>query len=224
MANKSYFNYIPDFDHVSRLPKAQSISDYIRVKNLFKRTKLAENVFNDLTYFTKYQIIGDERPDNIAYKIYGDSNLDWMILLANNVTNLQNEWPLEPNAFYKFLISKYGSEEKLQGVHHYITEEVKSSTGKIIIPKGLEVNEDFSVTYYDPGFGGERVATSITGPVTNQEYEEKIYDDKRNINVIKPKFLGLILEEMKRVMKYKPGSTQFVSKDVVRGENIRIYE
>tara|TARA_B100001996_G_scaffold369536_1_gene343044 strand:+ start:730 stop:1404 length:675 start_codon:yes stop_codon:yes gene_type:complete len=224
MANKSYFNYIPDFDYVSRLPKAQSISDYLRVKNLFKRTKIADTIFNDLTYFTKYQIIGDERPDNIAYKIYGDSNLDWMVMLANNITNLQNEWPLEPNAFYKFLISKYGSEEKLQGVHHYITEEVKSSTGKLIVPKGLEVNEDFSVTYYDPGFGGERVATSITGPVTNQEYEEKIYDDKRNINVIKPKFIGLILEEMKRVMKYKPGSTQFVSKEVVRGENIRIYE
>ena len=135
MANKSYFNYIPDFDYVSMLPKAQSISDYLRVKNLFKRTKIANTIFNDITYFTKYQIIGDERPDNIAYKIYGDSNLDWMILLANNVTNLQNEWPLEPNAFYKFLISKYGSEEKLQGVHHYITEEVITSTGKIIVPK-----------------------------------------------------------------------------------------
>ncbi len=224
MANKSYFSYIPDFDYVGRLPKAQSISEYIRVKNLFKRTKIAETIFNDITYFTKYQIIGDERPDNIAYKIYGNSNLDWIIMLSNNVTNLQSEWPLETNAFYKFLINKYGSEAKLQDVHHYETQEVKSSTDKIIVPKGLEVNEDFSVTYYDPGFGGERVATSITGPVTNQEYEEKIQDEKRNISVIKPKFLGLIIEEMKKVMKYKPGSTQYVSPTVVKGENIRIYE
>ena len=107
MAKKSYFNFIPDFDYVSRLPKSQSISDYLRVKNLFKRTKISQTIFQDLTYFTKYQIIADERPDNIAFKIYGDSNLDWMIMLANNITNLQDEWPLEETAFYKFLTNCY---------------------------------------------------------------------------------------------------------------------
>ena len=49
---KKYFRYIPDFDYVSRLSKAQNISDYIRVKNLFKRTKISEQVFSDLTFFT----------------------------------------------------------------------------------------------------------------------------------------------------------------------------
>ena len=56
---KKYFRYLPDFDYVSRLPKAQNISDYIRVKNLFKRTKISEQIFNDLTFFTKYQVISD---------------------------------------------------------------------------------------------------------------------------------------------------------------------
>ena len=32
----NYFNLVPDFDYVSRLPNAK-ISDYIRVKNLYKR-------------------------------------------------------------------------------------------------------------------------------------------------------------------------------------------
>ena len=66
----SYFRGIPDFDYVSRLPDAK-ISDYIPVKNLFKRGKLREDIFGSLQYFTKYKIIGDERPDNVAYKIYG---------------------------------------------------------------------------------------------------------------------------------------------------------
>ena len=91
---KKYFRYIPDFDYVSRLSKAQNISDYIRVKNLFKRTKISEEIFSDLTFFSKYQIITDERPDNVAFKVYGDSNLDWMIMLANNIINVQQEWPL----------------------------------------------------------------------------------------------------------------------------------
>ena len=222
---KKYFRYIPDFDYVSRLSKAQNISDYIRVKNLFKRTRISEQVFNDLTYFTKYQVISDERPDNVAFKIYGDSNLDWLILLANNIINLQQEWPLEHKSYYEFLISKYGSDAGIQGIHHYETQEIKNSIGKVIVPKGLEVPSDFSVTFFDTGISQEvTVSTNIVTEITNQVYEDKINDEKRNISIIKPRFVGLIIEEIERLMKYQKGSTQYVSKDVVRGENIRIYE
>ena len=221
---KNYFQYIPDFDYVSRLPKAQSISDYLRVKNLFKRTKIAQTVFDDLTYFTKYQIIADERPDNIAYKIYGDSNLDWMVMLANNITNLQNEWPLEEQSFYRFLINKYGSEAGIESVHHYETQKVIDSKEKVIVPKGLEVPSNYSITFLDSGTRTEQIRTNITDAITNRQYEEKIQDEKRNIFLIKPRFTGLILEEMERVMEYPKGSTQYVSPRVVRGENVRLYD
>jgi len=222
---KKYFRYIPDFDYVSRLSKAQNISDYIRVKNLFKRTKISEQVFNDLTFFTKYQVISDERPDNVAFKVYGDSNLDWMIMLANNIINLQEEWPLEHKSYYDFLISKYGSDAGIAEIHHYETQEIKNSVGKVIVPKGLEVQSDFSVTFFDTGLGQEvTVSTNTVTEITNQVYEDKINDEKRNINVIKPKFIGLVIEEIEKLMKYQKGSTQYVSKNVVKGENIRIYE
>ena len=221
---KNYFNYIPDFDYVSRLPKAQSISDYLRVKNLFKRTKISQTVFDDLTYFTKYQIIADERPDNIAYKIYGDSNLDWMVMIANNITNLQNEWPLEEQSFYRFLINKYGSEAGIESVHHYETQKVIDSKEKVIVPKGLEVPSNYSITFLDSGTRTEQIRTNITDEITNRQYEEKIQDEKRNIFLIKPRFTGLILEEMESVMEYPKGSTQYVSSKVVRGENVRLYD
>ena len=221
---KNYFKYIPDFDYVSRLPKAQSISDYLRVKNLFKRTKISQTVFDDLTYFTKYQIIADERPDNIAYKIYGDSNLDWMVMIANNITNLQNEWPLEEQSFYRFLINKYGSEAGIESVHHYESQKVIDSKEKVIVPKGLEVPSNYSVTFLDSGTRTEQIRTNITDEITNRQYEEKIQDEKRNIFLIKPRFIGLILEEMERVMEYPKGSTQYVSPKVVRGENVRLYD
>ena len=222
---KKYFRYIPDFDYVSRLPKAQNISDYIRVKNLFKRTKIAEEIFSDLTFFTKYQIITDERPDNVAFKVYGDSNLDWMVLLANNIINVQQEWPLEHTSYYNYLISKYGSDAALQNIHHYETREIKNSVGKIIVPEGLEVASDFSITFFDTGLGVQQtVSTEIVTEITNEVYENRINDDKRNINIIKPRFIGLIIEEIEKVMKYPKGSTQYVSKRVVKGENIRIYD
>ena len=222
---KKYFRYIPDFDYVSRLPKAQNISDYIRVKNLFKRTKIAEEIFSDLTFFTKYQIITDERPDNVAFKVYGDSNLDWMVLLANNIINVQQEWPLEHTSYYNYLINKYGSDAALQNVHHYETREIKNSVGKVIVPEGLEVPSDFSITYFDTGLGVQQtVTTEIVTEITNQVYEDGLNDAKRNIDIIKPRFVGLIIEEIEKAMKYPKGSTQYVSKKVVKGENIRIYE
>ena len=221
---KNYFNYIPDFDYVSRLPKAQSISDYLRVKNLFKRTKISQTIFDDLTYFTKYQVIADERPDNVAYKVYGDSNLDWMVMLANNVTNLQNEWPLEEQSFYRFLINKYGSEAGIETVHHYESQKVIDSKEKVIVPKGLEVPSNYSVTFLDSGTKTEQIRTNITDAITNRQFEERVQDEKRNIFLIKPRFIGLIIEEMERVMEYPKGSTQYVSPRVVRGENVRLYD
>ena len=222
---KKYFRYIPDFDYVSRLSKAQNISDYIRVKNLFKRTKISKQIFNDLTYFTKYQVISDERPDNVAFKVYGDSNLDWMVMLANNIINVQQEWPLEHQSYYNYLIGKYGSDAALQNIHHYETREIKNSVGKVIVPKGLEVQSTFSTTFFDTGLGQEvTVNTNTVTEISNQDYEDKLNDSKRNIDIIKPRFIGLIIEEMEKAMKYPKGSTQYVSKKVVKGENIRLYE
>ena len=75
-----FFQYIPDFEYVSRLPGA-SLGDYITVKNLFRRAKINPDIFNNLTNFTKYKIIGDERPDQVAYKTYGSQYYDWIVLL-----------------------------------------------------------------------------------------------------------------------------------------------
>ena len=81
-----YFSQLPDFEYVSRLPDAK-ISDYIQVKNLFKKGKLREDIFQSVAVFEKYQIRGDDRPDNVAFDFYQDSNLDWLVL-----TMLLNFW------------------------------------------------------------------------------------------------------------------------------------
>ena len=136
---QSYFKQVPDFEYVNRTKGNTNISSYITVKNLFKRGKIRPDIFGDLNFFTKYKIIGDDRPDNIAFKEYGDSNLDWVILLANNILNIQDEWPLPQNSLDEILLEKYGTYDKLYSdVHHYETVEIKNSKGGIILPGGLE--------------------------------------------------------------------------------------
>ena len=219
----SYFRQVPDFEYVSRTNDAKNISEYITVKNLFKRGKLKNDIFNDLTFFTQYKVIGDNRPDNVANEVYGDETLDWLVLLSNNITNIQTEWPLPQQSFHNFLVNKYGTESAIQNVHHYETIEVTTSDGKVIVPAGLEVLPDYSITFYDSGLETSVTRTNITDAVTNYEYEEKKEDAKRNIYLLKQEYINVILNDLDEIMPYKKGSTQYVSETLVKGENIRLY-
>ena len=200
----SYFKQVPDFDYVSRLPDAK-ISDYITVKNLFKRGKLADDIFQDLTVFTKYEIRGDDTPDNIADKVYDDPDLDWIVLLSNNIINIQSEWPMPQRDFDRYLLDKYETYEKLNDVHHYETLECKNLTGAVVVPKGLWVESDYSVTYYDWYAGVEitKSSSDIVVSVTNYEYEDEKENEKRNIYILKPKYLNIIKDDLKEMMQYK---------------------
>ena len=219
----SYFRQVPNFEYVSRTADTKNISEYSPVKNLFKRGKLKEDIFNNLTLFTQYQIIGDDRPDNVAFKIYGDSTLDWLVLLSNNIMNIQTEWPLDHQSFHTFLLNKYGSEEEILAVHHYESTEVKNTARATIIPKGIKVPKDYSIEFYDDRLERYTTVSNITTEVTNQDYELKIENNKRNIYLLKPAYINLILNDMSESMKYKEGSTQYVSETLVKGENIRLY-
>jgi len=221
----NYFNLVPDFEYVSRLPDAK-ISDYITVKNLFRRVILREDIFSNLTFFTKYSIKGDDRPDNVANRIYADSTLDWLILLANNITHIPSEWPMTQNDLDRFLLKKYDNDyDKLyNGVHHHETIEVKNSNDVTIVPAGLEVSSDFTQTYYDYFIGGMTTSNNITRPVTNYQYEEKVENKKRQIYILKTEYISVVLDDVEDIMPYKKGSTEFISKSVKRAENIRLYQ
>jgi hypothetical protein len=219
----SYFQRVPDFNYVSRLPDSK-IGDYIRVKNLFKKGKLREDIFQNLAFFEKYKIVGDDRPDNVAFEIYDDSSLDWLVLLSNNVLNVQSEWPLPQTDFDRFVLDKYGDYDTLyNGIHHYETTEVKNSQGVTIIPAGLQVDSSYSVSYYD-FFTDLQVTTgNLAIPVTNYEYEEKVENDKRNIFLLKSRYLNIVFDDMEEIMEYKKGSSQYVSESLKTGDNIKLY-
>jgi hypothetical protein len=230
MANP-YFRQVPNLDYVSRLPNAK-IGDYIQVKNLFKKGKLREDIFQNLAFFEKYKILGDNRPDNVAFEVYGDSTLDWVVLLSNNIVNIQSEWPLTQNSFDEYLFNKYMQQDDYteedvynsvyNGIHHYETTEVKNSQGVVIVPAGLQVSSDYSVSYYDYFIDNQVDSGNIAVPVTNYEYEEKLNNDKRNIYLLKSTYLNIILNDMNDNMQYKKGSSQYVSETLKRADNIRL--
>ena len=215
-----YFRSVPEFDYVSRTTD-RNISEYITVKNFFKRAKLREDILENIAYFTKYNITGDDRPDNIANEIYGDSKLDWLVLLSNNIMNVQTEWPMTQKTFDNFLLTKYGTNDKVGQVHHYETIKVNDNRGNQIIPAGLEVPEDYTVEYFD---GATLRVVGSTKAITNYEYEVELENKKRQIYVLKKEFVSLVLNDLEEIMPYKKGFTQYVSETLQRGDNIRLYD
>ena len=221
MAN--YFSYLPDFEYVSRLPGA-TISDYKKVKNIFKRGVLREDIFQNLSFFTKYQVKGDDRPDNVANEVYDDPDLDWLILISNNIINFQSEWPLTQLEFDAFLLEKYGTYAKINEAHHYETVEIKNNSGAIIVKEGLQVESDFSISFYDTKIGQQVTVNNSAVPVTNYEYEEGLEDKKRDIFLLKPEYVNVVIDDLEEMMLYKKGSTQYVSETLKRADNVRLYQ
>ncbi len=237
----NYFKRIPNIDYVSRLPNAK-IGDYMPVKNLFKRGVLRNDIFQDLAVFTKYKVSGDDRPDNVAFDFYGDSNLDWLVLVSNNIINIQSEWPMSQQSFDNYLLNKYTQsgdsdtdtyDRIYNGVHHYETKQIKNSNDVEILAAGLTVSPEYTLTYYDFLTSGyvyllkgadEAYNTSLVTPVTNYQYEEKIEDNKRNIFLLKPLYISLVIDDLTEMMKYKKGSTEYISKSLKKTENIRLYQ
>ena len=218
----SYFSEVPNFEYVSRLPDAK-ISDYITVKNFFKRGFLREDIFQNLTFFTKYQIQGNDRPDNVAFEVYQDSTLDWLVLMANNIVNIQNEWPISNPDFDEIMLERYGSYDTLfNGIHHYETIELKDARDVKIVNAGLKVESDYSITFYDERSGVMKTETP-TIPVTNYQYEEGFNENKRNIYLLQPRYLQVVRDDLEDLMTYREGSTQYMSETLKRADNIRLF-
>ena len=220
-----YFSNLTDFLYVNRTVDGRSEGDYSVVKNFFKRAKLRDDIFQDLAFFTKYTVIGDDRPDTVATKIYDDPTLDWVVLLSNNVVNIQSEWPLGQAAFNTYVTEKYGDETTLySGIHHYESREVKANDGTIIIPSGARVSVGQSVSFFDEDSSQQIIRTDVAMPVTNYMFEEKLNDEKRNIFILKPIYLNILFDDIDQIMRNKKGSTQFISETLVRGDDIRLYD
>lgn len=140
----AYFNELPNLQYVSRFANQSSNEDVTLIKNIFKRAKLREDIANVATAFDYYQIRGNERADQIAERVYGDSELDWVILITNNITNVQDQWPLDDVSFRKHLLEKYGSEGNLYARKHYETIESRDEYNRVVVPGGLVVDDDIS--------------------------------------------------------------------------------
>jgi len=228
----AYFKELPNISYPSLLPSNNKVEDRIIVKNLFKRSKLRTDVDQSITAFNYYYIEQGMRPDVLAQEIYGDSELDWVILTSNNITNVRDQWPLSHNDLYAYMLEKYGSESNILGIHHSETVKVVDEYNRVVLKGGLEVDANFTFTFTGSvtSSTGSLIRVQLTGnsntinpvrSITNYDYETKLNEEKRKIRVLKPQFLSAFLSEHRQIMKYKQ-SSNFISKTLKGTYNPRV--
>ena len=228
----AYFNELPNIAYQSPLSHKNSSADYIVVKNLFRRTKLADYIKNAASVFDKFIIGEGDRPDTVAEALYGDARLDYVVILVAGITNINHQWPLQDYQVYDYALNKYGDEETMSQIRHYETFEIRDEQNRQILPPNLIVDVNFKIdgtTHKYPnttkytlrsqaGFtqlddkDEFTVATdNIARAVTNLEFEYTENEKKREIDVLKNGYLGTFINDLRDIVRYDKSSSYVTS-------------
>ena len=187
-------------------------------KNLFRRVRARDSINSIFSSSTKYTVKSGQTPDEIAYDLLGDSSHYWTILLINNITDTQTQWPFDDYELDKIIEDRYGN--LADKIRHWETKEVKDSYDNIVLDSGIII-EVFSNTTaqnassYTPTWSwtyaysrSDSAVTerTLTGsdlyPTTNREYEHQLNDLKREIWIPQPSSISMMESEIEELLEY----------------------
>ena len=155
------------------------------VPDIFRRIKLKNKIRDNLVILDKYDLTDGEKPEDVAFKIYGSVDYYWVVLLVNNVVDRYYDWPMGFQEFEDYVNDKYAEPG---AIHHF---EVKQTSGR---QEGLEP-EDYShfieVNADHPG----------AQSVSNYEYEQRLQNKKRQIKILNPDYLSSFIEEFEKLIR-----------------------
>ena len=150
------------------------------VTNLLRRVGIRAKVKANTMLYDTYDVRNGETPESIAFKLYDDAELHWVILLVNDITDRFHDWPLTEAQFLQFIKDKYTN---VDAIHHY---EISQESGDT----SIKINIGTDNTDYPS-------ATAIT----NYEHEQEVQDAKRKIRLLDPSYISDFVEEFKSIMK-----------------------
>ena len=169
-----YFKQFPTIPYDSK-----GTGEFKSVKNLLRRVGIRAKVKTNSMLFDTYDVRNGETPESIAFKLYGDAELHWVIMMINDITDRYHDWPMSEGQFQQYMKDKYSDAD---AVHHY---EISQESGDT----DIKINIGTSNTDYP-------TATLIT----NYEHEQKLQDDRRNIRLLDPSFIGQFVTEYQSLM------------------------
>tara|TARA_R110002073_G_scaffold13613_2_gene57473 strand:- start:223 stop:732 length:510 start_codon:yes stop_codon:yes gene_type:complete len=159
--------------------------NYKLLPDILRRVKQRNSIASGQFIFDTYDVKNGEKPEDIAYKWFGDAQLHWVILMTNDVTDRYYQWPMNDAQFEEFIADKYSNPD---GIHHYeVTKDSGRTTGQGPNDYShlVEVNSD----------------TDNAISISNREYEERVQDKNRSIRLLNQRFLSDFIEEFDKLIK-----------------------
>ena len=187
-----YFNSFPIIPYDST-----GTGQYKDVTNLLRRVAVRTKIRSNAFLFDTYDVKEGETPESIADKLYGDSELHWVILIVNDITDRYHQWPMTTPQFLAFINDKYKNADgtsNVDGTHHYKVLQSSGDTKTYI-----EVYDPTLLT--DAGAQSDSDAYSSATLVTNRNYEDDRQDEIRKIRLLDPKYVEDFVDEFKSLMK-----------------------
>jgi len=149
------------------------------MKDILSRVKVIAKIKENILGFDYYDVQDGETPEMIAHRYYGDVNLHWTILVANNIVDYYEDWPMSVQRFEEFVKEKY---ENPQAIHHY---EIAQTSGDTTVTIDVGMNTtDYSGT-----------------PISNYTYEDRLQEKKRQIRLIGTRYINDFVKEFERKMQ-----------------------
>lgn len=149
--------------------------------DITRRMKFRPESLKNFVTFDFYDVIDGDTPESVAQDYYGDVQLHWVVLIANNIRDVYTDWPMSVDRFESFVKSKYTD---VNAIHHY---EVVQTSGDTKLK--IEYPNDSATT-----LPSDAVA------VTNYEYEEAKLESKRRIRLIQPEYIERIKQEFESII------------------------
>jgi hypothetical protein len=125
------------------------------VTNISTRAVISDSIKENLTAYEFYDIQDGDTPEILAYKLYGDAGLHWVILHTNDILDPRFGWPLTTNNLTRYINDKYTDSG---AIHHY-----EDSSGKYV---NANINLVSNATFYSNVFYADVIVTNSTVPGT----------------------------------------------------------
>ena len=158
-------------------------SDYLLVKNIWRRAQILVEYKTQITLFTEENVKDGERPEDVATRLYRNPFYNWTILVINDITDVYSQWPKSVQQLQDFINQKY---DNPMATKHHVTTEVKDAVGNIVVPAGKVVPSNFQIAYYN---GSTTITATPVASITNASYETELNSKKQNIQVVKPELI-----------------------------------
>ena len=112
------------------------------MQDIFRRVSLTEETMKNSSNYKLYIINDGDTPERIAFEVYDDASLWWIILLVNNILDKEKEWPKSVTDLTRLF------DDFLDGHSYYIMETLDIQKDDVVVKRDINAEGSIDINTY----------------------------------------------------------------------------